>query len=45
MPIKCNESGKLHRMKHWKTAPADRRIQHERKNDITLWLLVNRSYS
>jgi len=30
-------------MKHWKTAPADRRIQHKRKNDITHQLVVNRN--
>jgi len=30
-PIKCNKSGKLHPVKHWKTAPVDMRIRQERK--------------
>jgi len=44
-PIKCNKSGKLHPLKHWKTAPVDRRIRHEIKNDITFRLVVNRPLS
>jgi len=35
MPIKCNKSGKLRPVKHWKTAPADRRIWHEKKRYYT----------